>query len=157
MKRIHPPYDFDAIYALLVRSFAYMDGRIDPPSSLHRMNAATLEEEARDKELWVIEDDGRPVACMILTPKPDTLYLGKLAVDADQRGQGLARQMIEQAGIRAQQLGRPSVTLQVRVELIENQAAFGRMGFVQTGASSHEGFDRPTNLTFVRLVRPDAA
>lgn len=156
MNRIHPPYDFDAVHALLVRSFAYMEDRIDPPSSLHRMNAATLEQEARDKELWVIEDDTRPVACMILTPKPDTLYLGKLAVDADHQGQGLARRMIEQAETRARQLGRPSVTLQTRIELVENHAAFERLGFVRTGATAHEGFDRPTSLTFVKSIPPDA-
>ena len=155
MKRVRPPYDFDALHALLLKSFAYMEGRIEPPSSLHRMTAATLEQDARDKELWVIEDKGRPIACMILTAQPDTLYLGKLAVDADHRGQGLARQLAEQAQTRARQLDLPSITLQTRVELTENHAAFEKMGFVQTGSTAHEGVDRPTSLTFVKPVPPN--
>ncbi len=156
MKRVRPPYDFGAIHALLVSSFAYMAGRIDPPSSLHRMTAATLEQEAREKELWVIEDAGRPVACMILIPKPDTLYLGKLAVDADRRGQGLARRLIEQAETRARRLALPSITLQTRVELTENHVTFGKLGFMQTGATAHAGYDRPTSLTFTKTVAPNA-
>ena len=152
MKQVHAPYDFDAVHALLVCAFAYMEGRNDPPSSLGRMTPATIADEAAAKELWVIEDAGTPVACMILTAKPDTLYLGKLAVDATRRGQGLARRMIEHAVTRARELGLPSVTLQTRIELVENHATFRAMGFVQTDATRHEGYDRPTSLTFTRPV-----
>ena len=37
--------------------------------------------------------------------------------------------------------------LQTRIELTENQATFGRMGFVKTAETAHEGFDRPTSIT----------
>ena len=32
--------DWDALHSLLRSSYAYMDGRIDPPSSLHSMSTA---------------------------------------------------------------------------------------------------------------------
>ncbi len=148
------------VHALLTAAFAYMEGRIDPPSSLSRMTPDTLSEEAARKELWVIPDPAAPhasptpQACVIMTPQPDHLYFGKLAVAEQARGKGLARQLIELAETRARTLGLPRLRLQTRVELVENHATFTRMGFVQTGLTAHEGYDRPTSLTFDRMV-PD--
>jgi hypothetical protein len=42
--------------------------------------------------------------------------------------------------------------LQTRVELVENHAAFSRMGFAKTGESAHPGYDRPTSITMRRAV-----
>lgn len=152
MKQICTPYDFSAVHALLTQAFGYMEGRIDPPSSLHQMTPETIAQDATSKELWVIEDAGQPIACMFLTPKNDTLYLGKLAVDGRYRGQGLARQMIEKAESRALALALPTITLQTRIELTENHATFAALGFVQTDATAHEGYDRPTSVTFTKMV-----
>lgn len=140
----------DAILALIRRCFAPMEGRIDPPSSMHRLTAEGIAAQCRDGEVWILGDP--PVACMFLTPRPDCLYLGKLAVDAQRRGQGLARRLVAQAEQRASALGLPAVELQTRVELVENHAAFARMGFLRIGESAHPGYDRPTSITFRRVV-----
>ena len=95
---------------------------------------------------------GTPVACMFLTPKPGALYVGKLAVAASHRGQGLARRMLDRAEARARDLGLPALELQTRVELVENQAAFLAMGFVEVGRTAHKGYDRPTSITYRRAV-----
>jgi len=152
-KRLSADDDLSPVLALLNRAFAYMDGRIDPPSSLTRMTLDDLRSDAAGKELWVIigEDDA-PLACVILTPKPDHLYIGKLAVDASARGQGLSRILINHAEDRARALGVKELQLQTRVELTDNHATFQRMGFTQIGATAHEGYDRPTSLTFARPV-----
>jgi predicted N-acetyltransferase YhbS len=105
---------------------------------------------ADSHEIWVIEDQERPVACMILTPSPDTLYLGKMAVDNDRRRMGLARALIDQALHRAALLGRNSVTLQTRVGLVESHAAFAALGFRESAQSAHPGYDRPTSLAMIR-------
>lgn len=139
-----------AVHALLTAAFAYMEGRIDPPSSLARMGPAELAHEAGRAELWVLGDP--PRAGVILTPRPDTLYLGKLAVAAGARGQGLARVLANHACARARALGLPHVTLQTRVELTENHAAFARLGFAEVGRTAHPGYDRPTSITFRRAV-----
>ncbi len=144
-RRLTPADDLAPVRALLAAAFAYMDGRIDPPSSLAR----TAVEAAR-AELWVLGTT--PVACVLLTPRADTLYLGKLAVDEGARGQGLARVLVGHACARARALGLPSVTLQTRVELVENHAAFARMGFAEVGRTAHPGYERPTSITFRRAV-----
>ena len=135
---------------LIRRGFAGMDGRIDPPSSMHRLTVADL--SAPTHEVWAIGMP--PRACVVLTPRSDTLYLGKLAVADHARGHGLARVLVEHAIERASALGLPSVTLQVRVELIENHATFARLGFAEVARTAHPGYDRPTSVTFRRAVFP---
>lgn len=138
-----------AILALLQAEFAYMNGRIDPPSSLAACTTETLSQQMRQSEIWIIGD---PVACLFLTPKPGALYLGKLAVAQSQRGRGLARRLIDQAVARARALDLPWLELQTRVELTENHAAFRALGFVETGRTAHPGYDRPTSVTFRRGI-----
>ncbi|WP_406645954.1 GNAT family N-acetyltransferase [Aliisedimentitalea scapharcae] len=138
------------VLQLIQTSFAYMDGRIDPPSSMHHLSEGALLQQCQMGEIWVIGD---PVAaCVFLTPKSDHLYLGKLAVAKESRGLGLARVMVDLACDRARALGFNWVELQSRIELVENHAAFARMGFIQTGVTSHPGYDRPTSLTMRHMV-----
>lgn len=149
--RCQDPYDWTALLALIRGAFAYMDGRIDPPSSMHRLTPETISVQARTNEVWAI--GAPPVACVFLTPRTDALYVGKLAVDASHRGKGLARQLIDLADTRARALGLPWQELETRVELVENHATFRAMGFVETGRSAHDGFDCPTSITFRRAVQ----
>ncbi|WP_170328157.1 GNAT family N-acetyltransferase [Ruegeria arenilitoris] len=130
---------------LIRETFAYMEGRIDPPSSMHRLTVEELQRQARDGEIWGIGD--RPNAVVFLTPKPDCLYLSKLAVAQNKRGQGLARRLVEVAEHRARAKGFRALELQTRVELVENHAAFARLGFAITGETTHAGYDRTTSLT----------
>ncbi len=147
-RRLTPAEDMAPLHALLTGAFASMAGVIDPPSSLGRMGPGDLAREAAQAEIWVIGPG--PDACVILTPQADTLYLGKLAVTAAQRGSGLSRVLVELAMRRARALGLPSVTLQTRVELTGNQAAFQAMGFHEVARTAHPGYARPTSITYRR-------
>jgi GNAT superfamily N-acetyltransferase len=148
-RRVTDPAEWPAILALLRDAFGYMEGRIDPPSSLAALTAGSLTAQTATSEIWIL---GAPVACVFLTPKPQALYIGKLAVAASHRGQGLARRLIDQAEMRARDLRLPTLELQTRIELTENQAAFIAMGFVETGRTAHPGYDRPTSITYRRAV-----
>ncbi len=140
------------VLALLQTEFAYMDATIDPPSSLHRLSLADVAAQMETGEVWVIGD---VAACVFLTPKPDVLYVGKLAVAAPSRGQGHARTLITLASQRARVRGLPMLELQVRIELIGNQAAFQAMGFIEVARTAHPGYDRPTSITYRRPVPKD--
>jgi GNAT superfamily N-acetyltransferase len=142
--------DLPAVLRLIQGAFAYMDGRIDPPSSMQRMTLESLDRLAAEGEIWAI---GHPVqASFVLTRRPESLYLGKLAVAPTARGRGLARRLVEHAERRARELGLPCVELQTRVELVENHATFAALGFQMVGETAHPGFDHPTSLTFRRPV-----
>ena len=140
--------DLPAILTLIRDSFAYMDSVIDPPSSMHRMTLDSLRATADTCEIWTL---GRQ-ACVILTPKQDTLYVGKLCVAPPARGQGLAREMITHAATRAKALDLPSLTLEVRVELTDNHATFKAMGFTEVARTAHHGYARPTSITFQKKL-----
>lgn len=150
LRRLAEEAPMEGVLALIRESFAYMDGRIDPPSSMHRLTAADLAQSAGSGEVWILGPPDAPLACVVMTPKPDALYLGKLAVSAAARGQGLSRKLIDCALGRARARGLPCLELQSRVELVENHAAFRAMGFVVVAATTHPGYDRPTSLTFRR-------
>ena len=151
-RRLGPKDDFAPVLLLIETAFAFMDGRINPPSSVHRLTAPALAAQAATGEVWVMEDLGRIIACMVLTPGPGHLYLGKLATDPAFRRLGLARQLVRHAVLRARALGLPDLRLETRVELTENHAAFQAMGFAEVARTAHPGFDRPTSITFARAV-----
>lgn len=152
-RRVQGRYDWGALLRLIRTNFAFMEGRIDPPSSANRLTEAVIEQQASTGEVWVIEDEGYPIACMFLTFKPGRLYLGKLAVAASHRGRGLARRLLQTAETRARDMGLPVLELETRVELTENHAAFAAMGFRITGESRHPGYAQPTSLTLSKPVR----
>jgi ribosomal protein S18 acetylase RimI-like enzyme len=148
--RATDPYDWAALVRLIQDAFAFMDSRIDPPSSMHALTAETIAAQARSGEVWAIGTP--PLACVFLTPKPGALYIGKLAVAATHRHQGLARSLIDLAETRARALDLPALELQTRIELTENHATFRALGFAETARTAHPGYDRPTSLTFRRPV-----
>jgi len=133
------------VLALLQGAFAFMEGRINPPSSLHRLTIEKLASLAKNGQLWTIGTP--PIATVTLTPKPDCLYLGKLAVAKSARGQGLARTLVDLARAEAITAGLPCLRLETRIELVENHRTFEHLGFVKTGETAHDGFDRPTSIT----------
>ena len=54
-RRVASSEDMTPILELLHRAFASMEGRIDPPSSLHRLTVDGIAEQARVGEVWVID------------------------------------------------------------------------------------------------------
>jgi ribosomal protein S18 acetylase RimI-like enzyme len=141
------PYDWPALLALISRAFASMEGRIDPPSSLHRLTPQGL---ALSGEVWVL---GQPaVACMVLKPVDGALYLGKLAVEPALQGRGLGRQMVARAEERAREMRFDRLELETRVELVENHRFYLSLGFTEVSRSAHPGFDRPTSVRYAKRV-----
>ena len=148
--RLGPDSDFGAVLRLIQATFAYMEDRIAPPSSMKDLTPAIIAQQAETAEVWAI--GAAPDACMFLTPRPGRLYLGKLAVAGGQRGKGLARVLVNLAEERCRALGLPVLELQTRVELTDNQAIFRALGFLETGRTVHAGYDRPTSVTFGKAI-----
>ncbi|MEL7464557.1 MAG: GNAT family N-acetyltransferase [Pseudomonadota bacterium] len=149
-----PDEDWPAIHRLLTDAFAYMEGRIDPPSSLHRMTAEDLRRSATPA--FIAESGEKILGCAFAAPKDDALYLGKLAVREDMRGAGLAQRLIAMAEDEARRLGLDALELETRIELTENHGAFAALGFVKTGETAHPGYDRPTSVTMRKFCADPA-
>lgn len=152
LRRIRGAYDWGAVLSLLRDSFAFMECRIDPPSSLRHMTANGIRDFAAQHILLVIEENGAPVACGFATPRQDCLYLGKLAVAKTHRRRGMMRRIVDAAEACAVERDLPCLELQTRIELVENHAAFARLGFLKTSEGAHPGYDRVTEITMRRRV-----
>lgn len=143
---------WDELLALILDSFAYMEGVVDPPASGLALTAAALRAKAQAETGLVALADGRIVGCAFLDLRDDHLYLGKLAVARDQQGRGIGRLLVRHAEGLARAAGKPALQLQTRIELSGNHTAFTRLGFVRTGETAHPGYDRPTSVTMRKTL-----
>ncbi len=150
----NPPPAGQVLHRLLSQAFAHMEGRIDPPSSMSRLDVGGIESRLGMEDLVVARAGDRVVGCLFAAQDGDNYCLGKIAVAHAMRQKGIARAMVEAAADRAISLGLTSLTLHSRIELTENHAAFNAMGFRQTGTFTHPGFDHPTSLVFTRPLPP---
>ena len=149
------PPDFDRwneLHTLLSAAFADMDGRIDPPSSLDRMDADALRRKADSETLILAHAGGRLIGCAFAAPRADHVYVGKVAVAAEARRSGVARALFAAADAVARRHGCGELELQTRIELTENHRCFSALGFRVVAETAHPGYDRPTSLTMRREV-----
>jgi len=141
------------VFALLHKAFAYMEGRIDPPSSLNRLTLDDIAETAASGGVFGAFDGEDLVGCMFVRPDDDALYVGKLAVDPAHQGRGIGRLLMNEAEAQAARRDFSALRLQTRVELTRNHHAFAQLGFVKTAESAHDGYDRPTYITMVKVIQ----
>lgn len=142
--------DWQALEAPLREAYAPMETRIDPPSFLTTMTLGDIARKAVDEDLFLALDGARPVACGFGTPKGTHYEIGKVAVAASHRKRGLARALMNAAAARAVALNLHGLQLFARVELTENHTTYRALGFTKHGTFTHEGYARPTALTFRR-------
>lgn len=146
--------NWEGLMSLIQRSFDYMDGRIDPPSSAHRLTVRSLQDRAMKETLLIAAENDKLIGCAFVQDQEDALYVGKLAIAPDAQRSGLGRAFMAKAETLARRDGISKLRLETRVELTENHAAFGRMGFVKVSETAHAGFDRPTSITMEKIIHP---
>jgi len=150
--RLHKRNDAELsdILRLVQDAFAYMDGRIDPPSSMHSLTVSGIAEQCSSGEVWTL---GNPIiACVFLTPKDDALYIGKLAVSENNQGRGIGKKLVDHACDRAIAHNKSALELYTRIELTENHKTFAKLGFEIVSESSHSGYAKPTYLIMRKAV-----
>ena len=141
------------LLALIMFSFAYMDGVIDPPSSANRLTLENLAEKARVEIAFVALDGDEIVGCLFCRPEPPAcLYVGKLCVSPKAQGKGIGRMLLEQAEALARELALPALRLETRIELIANHAKFAAWGFVKTAENAHAGYNRTTSIEMTKFL-----
>ncbi|MBB3946824.1 putative N-acetyltransferase YhbS [Rhizobium skierniewicense] len=141
---------FSELLALILSSFAYMDGVIDPPSSAHRLTPETLAQKARDEMAFVALQDETLLGCIFLRPEATSLYIGKLAVPPVAQGKGVGFALLGKAQEVAVGLGLTALRLETRIELAGNHRRFAAWGFVRTAENSHPGY---TRVTFIEMTK----
>ncbi|QFY61894.1 GNAT family N-acetyltransferase [Rhizobium grahamii] len=143
---------WDELLALILSSFAYMNDRIDPPSSALKLKPATLAEKARAEIAYAATDGDILCGCIFLRPEEGCLYVGKLAVAPTAQGRGIGRQLLALAEQVARDRALPFLRLETRIELVENHDVFARWGFEKTAENAHPGFTRVTSIEMRKPV-----
>ncbi len=123
---------------------AFRDLPIDPPSSVLAETAADFTRRLESEEALVAVAGGRLVGGVFCAPREEGLYVGRLAVRADQRHRGVAGALLDAAKVEARRIGAARVLLSARIALPGNVALFERHGFVVVGERCHPGFETPT-------------
>jgi ribosomal protein S18 acetylase RimI-like enzyme len=102
-------------------------------------------------ETWVARVDGPPVGFLVLADDPrddDVLVLENVAVLPAHTGVGIGRALLERAEDRALARGRRRIRLFTHVTMVENQALYERIGYVE----SHRGGEDGSTLVFYEKV-----
>jgi len=142
--------DVSALLALLHRAFAFQHDLIDPPSSLHLLDEQSLAEKINQELVLVAQDAGVIAGCIFIKWYEDYAYFGKHAVEPSWQHRGIGKQLIQAAEQCVLERGFYRVMLQVRVELVENQLVFAKMGFVKSAETSHPGYKKVTSITMTK-------
>lgn len=153
LRRLDDGFDrWDALLDLILASFAYMNGRIDPPSSALALTSETLKAKALSEIAYVALDGEQLVGCIFCRPEAESLYVGKLAVVPAAQGKGIGKQLLGLAETTARELGLKALRLETRIELTDNHATFAAWGFRKTAENRHAGFDRTTSIEMRKAI-----
>jgi ribosomal protein S18 acetylase RimI-like enzyme len=158
--RLATPDDAAPIARLILAAFrehGWMTPRI---SALRETPEAILEKMALASGL-IVEIDGALVGCVFHEPKSDPrhIYLSRLAVSPEHRGQGIARRLIAEVERNAMAEGFDLVRLATRNVAEKNVALYERLGYRIYDHGSHPGYDGITTVMlekrdWIRTIRP---
>ncbi len=146
--------DAAAVAATIAAAFEQYRGKLEPESGAFRETADGIAGElARYSGAIVAERNGRMLGCVMVKLTEDDLYLGRLSVLPEARGQGIARRLVEAVEDEARRRELAGVRLGVRIVLTANQRLFTALGYVEVGREAHEGFDHPTSINMRKALK----
>lgn len=139
--------DIPNLLRTMAAAYAAYAGWLDPPSGVAEETAATLAAKLAIGGGFIAQREGEVLGCVLFQLHDEYVYLGRLAVVAQARGRGIGRALTAQVEAAAIALGRPRVTLGVRLALPQNIRFFEQQGYTITGYASHPGYAQPTFAT----------
>lgn len=125
------------VYAIMMAAFEEFRGNLEPPSSAHDETIAHVRRAMASGGAVLAWDEGTAVGSARFQPRPDHLYVGRLAVLPASRGRGVAAALMAFLADHARRLGLPEVRVEVRQSLPGNVAFFRRLGFQTVSEQPH--------------------
>lgn len=131
--------DLSAIRACAEAAYAVYVPRIGrQPAPMRADFAGHLARE----ELFAAYREGEVVGYIVLYPRADHLHVENLAVGVSQQGKGIGRALMDFAQAQAVRLNLAAIELYTNAKMTENLTLYPKLGFVETGRRTEDGFDR---------------
>ncbi len=144
--------DTPAVAALIRAAFAAQSVVTDPLPSARLETAETVATElAAGGGACAVASD-RVVGALLWHRQPRGLYIGRLSVSADARGQGVARALIAAAEVACRAQGLDCLLLSTRLVLADNRRLFAQCGFREVREYAHPGYANPTAVDMEKPV-----
>lgn len=140
----------DQILDVIRAAFEQYRHKLDPPSSVFRETAENIRQKITQGG-GIIACDGETIVGVVLyQPYPEYMYLGRLGVLPDYRGQQIAIRLCHGVEDRALEHHLNRVLLNVRIGLVGNQQFFQSIGYTITEYHRHENY---ADFTYVSMEK----
>jgi ribosomal protein S18 acetylase RimI-like enzyme len=93
-------------------------------------------------EAWVLDGAGALAGVLVLCDAADHVLLDNIAVAPTHQGTGVGRRLIAFAEAETRRRGHAEIRLYTHETMVENQALYRRLGFVETHRAEQAGFRR---------------
>lgn len=96
----------------------------------------------RDRAVTVVESEGEIVGAIVLGPSEEGFTIENVAVHPAHQGEGIGRALLELAEAEARRAGHDAVHLYTHEKMVENQALYAHIGYVEYERRAEDGFSR---------------
>jgi N-acetylglutamate synthase-like GNAT family acetyltransferase len=133
------PEDADGVFALIVATFTgFMEQIGAAPGPMRADYAAVI----REDEVWIVDGNRGPMACVVLVRKEDHLLVEGLAVRATAQRTGVGGVLLDFAATRCADMGLPELRTYANIAITDIPKILGRMGWEEMYRVLEEGFER---------------
>lgn len=108
------------------------------PSPILENYSATIE----SSQVWISEENGKPVGLIVLIPEGNVMLLGNIAVHPEAQNRGIGSTLLTFAELQAIKQEMTALRLYTNEAMTENIAYYSRRGFSETHRAVHEGRSR---------------
>ncbi len=122
----------DAAYSKYIERFGKL------PAAM----TADYDKLAETQSLYVLRVRGTVIGSVLLSRDDDSIKVNNLVVEPSAQGRGFSRVLMDRAEDVARAQGLAAVTLFTNEKMHENIALYTKIGFIETGRRTEDGFNR---------------